>query len=152
MINNYECTPDDGKTCNATPVNVPSPDREPISATLDMADNLTMVALGKARRISDQVLGSPMPEMKTNDPKCMRDAVDKQRWIPCSERLPESCTDASYLAYVPSFGAVDIADYHPDVDEWDFMGLPVTVTHWMPLPEPPEMDGAAGNGRRCRNE
>ena len=39
---------------------------------------------------------------------------------------------------LPSFGAVDIADYHPDVDEWTFMCLPVTVTHWMPLPEPPE--------------
>lgn len=63
----------------------------------------------------------------------------KQRWIPCSERLPETNgKDASYLVYVPSFGAVDIADYHPDVDEWTFMGLPVTVTHWMPMPEPPE--------------
>ena len=75
------------------------------------------------------------------------DVEPVKRWIPCSERLPESCTDATYLAYVPSFGAVDIADYHPDVDEWDFMGLPVTVTHWMPLPEPPEMDGGAENGR-----
>ena len=64
------------------------------------------------------------------------------RWIPCSERLPEICSvngkTVSYLVYVPSFGAVDIADYHPDVDEWTFMGLPVTVTHWMPLPGPPE--------------
>lgn len=42
------------------------------------------------------------------------------------------------LSYIPSFGAVDIADYHPDVDEWTFMGMPITVTHWMPLPEPPE--------------
>lgn len=73
MINNYGCTSDDGKVCNA----VPSPGPEPITAMLDMADNLTMVALGKARRISDQVLGSPMPEMKTNDLKCMRDAIDK---------------------------------------------------------------------------
>lgn len=62
----------------------------------------------------------------------------KQRWIPCSERLPEVCKDTSYLAYIPSFGAADIADYHPDVDEWTFMGMPITVTHWMPLPEPPE--------------
>ena len=35
-------------------------------------------------------------------------------------------------------GAADIADYHPDVDEWTFMGLPITVTHWMPLPKLPE--------------
>lgn len=66
----------------------------------------------------------------------------KHRWIPCSERLPESCSvngnAVSCLVYVPSFGAVDIADYHPDVDEWTFMCLPVTVTHWMPLPEPPK--------------
>lgn len=74
------------------------------------------------------------------------DVEPVKRWIPCSERLPESCTDATYLAYVPSFGAVDIADYHPDVDEWDFMGLPVTVTHWMPLPEPPKMDGGGEDG------
>ena len=62
----------------------------------------------------------------------------KQCWIPCSERLPEICESTSYLAYIPSFGAVDIADYSPDVDEWTFMCVPVTVTHWMPLPEPPE--------------
>lgn len=78
------------------------------------------------------------------------DVEPVRRWIPCSERLPEICSvngkTVSYLVYVPSFGAVDIADYHPDVDEWTFMGLPVTVTHWMPMPEPPE-EGDAGNGR-----
>lgn len=60
-------------------------------------------------------------------------------WIPCSERLPEICESTSYLAYIPSFGAVDIADYSPDVDEWALMGMPITVTHWKPLPEPPEV-------------
>lgn len=67
-----------------------------------------------------------------------------RRWIPCSER-PKVCKDTSYLSYIPSFGAVDIADYHPDVDEWTFMGMPITVTHWMPIPEPPE-EGGDGNG------
>ena len=72
MINNYGCTPDDGKTCNAVPVSA-----EPISSMLSMANELTLKALEMTLRISNQVLGSPMPEMKTNDPKCMRDAVDK---------------------------------------------------------------------------
>lgn len=68
----------------------------------------------------------------------VREALERTRWIPCSERMPEVCKDTSYLSYIPSFGAADIADYHTDVDEWTFMGLPITVTHWMPLPEPPE--------------
>ena len=65
------------------------------------------------------------------------EALERTRWIPCSER-PKVCKDTSYFSYIPSFGVVDIADYHPDVDEWTFMGLPITVTHWMPLPEPPK--------------
>ena len=66
------------------------------------------------------------------------EALKRNRWIPCSERLPKVCDGTSYLAYIPRFGAVDIADYHPDVDEWTVIGLPITVTHWQPLPEPPE--------------
>ena len=73
MINNYGCTPDDGKPCNA----VPAPDREPIAAMLSMANDLTAKALDMTLRISSQVLGSPMPDMNTKDPMCMRDAVDK---------------------------------------------------------------------------
>lgn len=66
------------------------------------------------------------------------EALKQARWIPCSERMPKICKDTSYLAYIPSFGAVDVADYHPNVDEWTFMGLPITVTHWRELPGPPE--------------
>lgn len=66
------------------------------------------------------------------------EALERTRWIPCSERMPEVCKGTSYLSYIPSFGAADIADYHPDVDEWTFMGMPITVTHWMPLPAPPK--------------
>lgn len=68
------------------------------------------------------------------------DALKRTRWIPCSERMPKVCKDTSYLSYIFNFDIVDIADYHPDVDEWTFMGLPITVTHWMPLPEFREED------------
>lgn len=73
MINNYGCTPDDGKTCNA----VPAPGPEPIASMLGMANDLTLKAMDMALHISSQVLGSPMPDMNTKDPMCMRDAVDK---------------------------------------------------------------------------
>lgn len=72
MINNYGCTPDDGKPCIAIPASA-----EPIAAMLSMANELTLKALDMTLHISNQVLGSPMPEMKTNEPKCMREAVDK---------------------------------------------------------------------------
>ena len=73
MINNYGCAPNDGTTCNAVSV----PDREPIAAMLSMANDLTAKAMDMAMQISNQVFGSPMPEMKTNETKCMQDAVDK---------------------------------------------------------------------------
>lgn len=72
MINNYGCVPNDGTTCNAVPASA-----EPIAAMLSMANELTLKALDMTLHISNQVLGSPMPEMKTNEPKCMREAVDK---------------------------------------------------------------------------
>ena len=73
MINKYGCATDDGKTCNVGPVS----DREPITAMLSMANDLTAKALDMTLNISSQVLGSPMPDMNTKDPMCMRDAMDK---------------------------------------------------------------------------
>lgn len=72
MINNYGCTPDDGKTCIAIPASA-----EPIASMLSMANDLTLKAMDMALHISSQVLGSPMPDMNTKDPMCMRDAVEK---------------------------------------------------------------------------
>lgn len=63
MINNYGCTPDDGKTCNVGPATGP----EPIAAMLSMANDLTMKALDMTLRISSQGLGSPMPEAGKDD-------------------------------------------------------------------------------------
>lgn len=102
---------------------------------------------GKITRVSEhtaEIGGKRRAEYKIVKVNPVKSTMDNT-WIPCSERLPEVCKDTSYLSYIPSFGTADIADYHPDVDEWTFMGLPITVTHWMPLPEPPEKGGK----RKC---
>mgnify|MGYP004644509711 CR=1 FL=1 len=65
------------------------------------------------------------------------------RWIPVTERLPEVWRNdetaelVNYMIYSPDFG-VDIGNYHAKAKKWLCMALPCTVTHWMPLPEPPE--------------
>lgn len=74
------------------------------------------------------------------------DVVPAAQWIPITERLPEKWLDdagmVNYMIYSPDFG-VDIGCYHAEAKKWLCMALPCTVTHWMPLPEPPEMDGGA---------
>lgn len=78
-------------------------------------------------------------EMIENFPAA--DVVPAAQWIPTTERLPEKWIDdagmVNYMIYSPDFG-VDIGCYHAEAKKWLCMALPCTVTHWMPLPEPPE--------------
>lgn len=67
----------------------------------------------------------------------------ERRWIPVEERLPEVWRNdetaelVNYMICSPDFG-VDIGNYHAKAKKWLCMALPCTVTHWMPLPEPPK--------------
>lgn len=77
----------------------------------------------------------------------LRQAAEKleqmPRWISVEERLPEMWQNEesgeliNYMIQSPYFG-VDIGSYHKDAETWLCMALPCTVTHWMPLMEPPE--------------
>ena len=67
---------------------------------------------------------------------------EKPKWISVEERLPDEWRDNSgelvnYLIYMPEYG-VDVGNYALPVKTWLCMGVPRKVTHWMPLPEPPE--------------
>lgn len=77
------------------------------------------------------------------------DAEERQRWIPVTERLPE--IGEIVLAYVDDLcliiraKIVDAKDYHGErridwarVDPDPFFLSCYTITHWMPLPEPPK--------------
>lgn len=61
------------------------------------------------------------------------EALEEQRWIPCSERLPEKETHW-YLVCSPH-GQMKVDWWHCNDGRWDwrYMFEPIA---WMPLPEP----------------
>ena len=80
-------------------------------------------------------------ERLTAENAALREKVPQ--WISVEGRLPEAWkneeddTLINYMIYSPYFG-VDIGNYHKEAGTWLCMGLPCTVTHWMPLPGAPE--------------
>ena len=80
-------------------------------------------------------------ERLTAENAALREKVPQ--WISVEDRPPEAWkneeddTLINYMIYSPYFG-VDIGNYHKEAGTWLCMGLPCTVTHWMPLPEAPE--------------
>lgn len=67
----------------------------------------------------------------------VREALERTRWIPCSERLPEH--SARCLCYCN--GEIRVLKYWRTQQEFQYGGRKRNVTHWMPLPEPPEEEG-----------
>ena len=68
---------------------------------------------------------------------------EKQRWIPVTERMPER--DVQVLGW---YKDNPFSQYRPEVVAWNGNGwvfvyahrYVTNVTHWMPLPEAPEVD------------
>lgn len=67
---------------------------------------------------------------------------DEPQWIPCSERMPEPLRDVIICTAIKTVTVAWINGnewYFADtgnghIEQWGFDD----VTHWMPLPEPPE--------------
>ena len=71
----------------------------------------------------------------------------ERRWIPVEERLPEDRSNVLVVAYWYERWGVYMGWCAPERAEWSVhVGIgdrdDVAVTHWMPLPEPPEVENA----------
>ena len=69
------------------------------------------------------------------------EALERTRWIPCSERMPEK-NDQWVLCLCVS-GAIEVLKFDYTMWNWDaqYPGrcyMENYVTHWMPLPAPPK--------------
>lgn len=65
------------------------------------------------------------------------------RWIPCSERLPDMPGDYLVCTKNEYYGTKNVSKRYFNGGCWS--GRWTNITHWMPLPEPPE-EGDDGNG------
>lgn len=73
--------------------------------------------------------------------RLVEEAPAVNRWIPCSERLPETGVDV--IVYWQG-SLIKIAhlmhDYLWETSDGEYDLPAKDVTHWMPLPEPPEVN------------
>lgn len=73
----------------------------------------------------------------------VREALERTRWIPCSERLPEMNDNYNCAYHFGNSNKICVSnlffyatDPNPHFQYEGYHGL--KVTHWMPLPELPE--------------
>ncbi len=102
----------------------------------DLADAMDHRGMG-------QIVGEALMRYVKRQPAA--DVTPAMRWIPVTERLPEDPVK-KVLIFVPHThgNIVDVGRYL-GADGWVLEGWYLTqtsVTHWAPLPEPPEVENA----------
>ena len=87
---------------------------------------------------------SPDPDMERDCGNFIR----ARRWIPVTERMPDTDKDVLVYATAKFIGgskmAIDKLEEGEQRPIWLYTHGWFEVTHWMPLPEPPESEGENG--------
>lgn len=106
---------------------------------IELLDTIHHTPLGKTYHeriaaIADYLIANGV-RLETNQAT----SEENKRWIPVTERLPEEMKPV--LAWTPMNEFMETAMWTGIRWEktWDFDTI-YTVTHWMPLPEPPKED------------
>lgn len=79
--------------------------------------------------------------------------MSETTWVFVEDRLPEH--DGPHLVHAPSQDPAQpllaIAWWHADRQEWSGLwhGWTAAITHWMPLPEPPQIARSTFCARRA---
>ena len=94
-------------------------------------------------------LGNSSRHVETLQKEIERLRAQLPRWIPVEERLPAT---ESWGASKVVLGIVQNESGYPPPNpcfcvylgnqQWTIRGRMATITHWMPLPEPPEVENA----------
>jgi hypothetical protein len=115
-----------------------------MAGAADLIERLTAENADLCKEIEWKDMMIALAQRKQAEAEAERDALREKvpQWVSVANRLPELWKNEktgeliNYMVRSPYFG-VDIGNYQKEAGTWLCMGLPCTVTHWMPLPEAP---------------
>lgn len=119
-------------------------------AAIDVLATMQELCTSKAALIQNSKIWQQIKDLPPAQPE--------QRWIPCSERLPEEddykscieCMDGA-VWYFTENGTMGLGYYYESVKEWsttDDLETDGKVVAWMPLPEPYREEGEKSDERK----
>ena len=105
-------------------------------AILILREELKQRTDGYATHLSYGGKGDPAEEVSIDALEMAIEALEKQKWIPVTERLPEESDD--YLAYCGEYDGICVLYYEILETKGKWRSKWKEVAHWMPLPTPPK--------------